>query len=105
MTIKNSLKYDKVNFIPYNELESVKHLNEGGFGHIMKAIWTKTNSYVICKKLTKTTNIKHDLLDAFIHELKIHLRLDYSDRIVRCLGISYGNLFIYNYVYFTILIF
>ncbi|CAB4426456.1 unnamed protein product [Rhizophagus irregularis] len=91
--IKNALKCDsKVNFIPYNEFENVESLNKGGFGHIMRATWTKTNNYVICKKLIKTTNIKYDLLDAFIHELKIHLRLDYyNDRIIRCLGVTFDQ--------------
>jgi serine/threonine protein kinase len=98
--IENALKYYKqFNFITYDELENREFVNEGGFGHITKAIWTKTNDYVICKKLTNTTNIKHGLLKAFIHELKIHLRLDYSDRIVRCLGISIGNLNYYYYYY------
>ncbi|CAB4391615.1 unnamed protein product [Rhizophagus irregularis] len=92
LTIKNAFKCDKVNFIPYNELESVKSLNKGGFGHIMKAIWTKTNNYVICKKLIKTSDIKYDLFDGFIHELKMHLRLDYyNDRIIRCLGVTFDQ--------------
>ncbi|CAB5217153.1 unnamed protein product [Rhizophagus irregularis] len=92
LTIKNAFKCDKVNFIPYNELESVKSLNKGGFGHIMRAIWTKTNNYVICKKLIKTSDIKYDLFDGFIHELKMHLRLDcYNDRIIRCLGVTFDQ--------------
>ncbi|PKY16071.1 kinase-like protein [Rhizophagus irregularis] len=55
----------------------------------MRAIWTK-QIIVICKKLIKTTDIKYDLFDAFIHELKIHLRLDYyNDRIIRYLGVTF----------------
>ncbi|PKB92433.1 kinase-like protein, partial [Rhizophagus irregularis] len=83
-----AIDHEKVKLIPYNELESVESFKQGGFGQISKAIWKKLNDSVICKRLTNTTNIKHDLLNAFIHELKIHLRLDYSERIVRCLGIS-----------------
>ncbi|RIA80754.1 kinase-like domain-containing protein [Glomus cerebriforme] len=86
--INNALKYEKIKLISYNELENATPLHTGGFGHITRAFWTKINNYVICKKLTNTTDIKHDLLDAFIHELKIHLHLDYSDRIIRCLGIG-----------------
>ncbi|GBC26197.2 kinase-like domain-containing protein [Rhizophagus irregularis DAOM 181602=DAOM 197198] len=86
--IKNALKYKQVKFIPYDEFENIESINKGGFGHISRAIWTKIHDYVICKKLTNTTDIKHNLLDAFIHELKIHLQLDYSNRIIRCLGIS-----------------
>jgi hypothetical protein len=89
--IKNTLEYEKIKFISNNELKNAVSLHAEGFGYITRAIWTKTNDYVVCKKLTNTTDIKHGLLDAFIHELKIHLHLDYSDRIVRCLGISTGN--------------
>ncbi|GBC52681.2 kinase-like domain-containing protein [Rhizophagus irregularis DAOM 181602=DAOM 197198] len=86
--IENALKYEKVKLISYEELNNVVPLHAGGFGKISKAIWAKTNNYVICKKLTNTTCIKNDLLDAFIHELKMHLHLNYSDRIIRCFGIS-----------------
>ena len=93
--IKDALKNKTVNSIPFNQLKNSEPINKGGFGCIMKAIWTKTNNYVVYKKLTNTAAIKHDTLNAFIHELQIHLHLDYSDRIVRCLGISQGNLNIY----------
>ena len=87
------MKNGAVNSIPFKELKNPKLLNEGGFGCITKAIWTRTDNYVVYKKLIKTSAIKHsNLLKAFIHELQIHLRLDYSDRIIRCYGISQGNL-------------
>ncbi|GBC52738.2 kinase-like domain-containing protein [Rhizophagus irregularis DAOM 181602=DAOM 197198] len=86
--IENALKYEKVKFISYKELKEVVPLQAGGFGKISKAIWTKTNNFVICKKLTNTTHIKNDLLDAFKHELKMHLHLNYGDRIIQLFGIS-----------------
>ncbi|CAB5366780.1 unnamed protein product [Rhizophagus irregularis] len=86
--IENALKYEKVKLISYKELKNEEPLDAGRFGIISKAIWTKTNNYVVCKKLTNTTYIKNDLLDAFIHELKMHMHLDYSERIIRCFGIS-----------------
>ncbi|CAB5356950.1 unnamed protein product [Rhizophagus irregularis] len=86
--IESALKYEKVKLISFKELRNTERLYAGGFGTISKAIWTKTNNYVICKKLTNATYIKNDLLDAFIHELKMHLHLNYSDRIIRCFGIS-----------------
>src|SRR2546429_520828 len=90
--IVNALKYEKIKFIPCNELINTEPLYKGGFGHIMKATWIKTNNYVVYKRLTNTAAIKNDILNAFIHELKIHLHLScYGDRIVRCLGISQGN--------------
>ncbi|PKC13685.1 kinase-like protein [Rhizophagus irregularis] len=86
--IKEALVNRIVNSISYKELKNPESLDKGGFGHIMKATWTKSNNYVVYKRLTNTIAVKHDILDAFIHELQIHLRLDYSDRIIRCLGIS-----------------
>ncbi|CAB5379990.1 unnamed protein product [Rhizophagus irregularis] len=86
--LENFLKNEKVKLIPYKELKKPEPLDAGRFGIISKAIWTKTNNYVICKKLTNTTYIKNDLLDAFTHELKMHMQLDYSERIIRCFGIS-----------------
>ncbi|CAG8459460.1 545_t:CDS:2 [Funneliformis mosseae] len=54
----------------------------------MKATWITTGTCIVYKKLTNIQSIKGSILDAFIHELKIHLRFDFCDRIVRCFGIS-----------------
>ncbi|CAB5207885.1 unnamed protein product [Rhizophagus irregularis] len=87
--IKNALNNIKVvNFIPFNELTKPEFFKKGGFGLIMKAIWNKTGNYVVYKKLTNTNAVRDDILNAFIHELKIHLHFYYCDRIIRCLGIS-----------------
>ncbi|CAB5366714.1 unnamed protein product [Rhizophagus irregularis] len=88
--IKNFMKNQSVNIIPFNDLKDPVFLCEGGFGDINKAIWTRTNKYVVYKKIINTNDIEYNALDAFIHELKIHLHLVsiYSDRIVRYLGIS-----------------
>ena len=94
--IENALKSEKVKSISFNQLENPKPLDKGGFGDIIKATWIKTGNYVVYKKLTNTKNIKGSILDAFVHELQIHLHLDYSERIIRCLGISQGNLIIFN---------
>ena len=94
--IENALKSEKVKSISFNQLENPEPLDKGGFGDIIKATWIKTGNYVVYKKLTNTKNIKGSILDAFVHELQIHLHLDYSERIIRCLGISQGNLIIFN---------
>ncbi|PKC14591.1 kinase-like protein [Rhizophagus irregularis] len=86
--IKNALNNKVVNFIPFNELTKPEFFKKGGFGLIMKAIWNKTGNYVVYKKLTNTNAVRDDILNAFIHELKIHLHFEYCDRIIRCLGIS-----------------
>ncbi|CAB5200605.1 unnamed protein product [Rhizophagus irregularis] len=89
--IKNTLENGVVRYIPFGNLLKPEPLSKGGFGSVMRATWSKTKDYVACKKLTGTTS-KHNLLDAFIHELQIHLRFNDNDRIIRCLGISEGNL-------------
>jgi len=89
--IRNAIKNGTVNSISFNDLKEHEPISKGGFGSIMKAFWLKTNSCVVYKRLTNTTAVKHNVLDAFIHELQIHLHLDYSDRIVRCLGVSQGG--------------
>ena len=77
---------------------------KGGFGSIMRATWTKTKDYVIFKKLFQVAHINN--LDAFIHELQIHLRLNDNDRIIRCLGISKGNYYNrHNWFYLQYIIF
>src|ERR1044071_2386260 len=83
-----SLKNKKVNFIPFNEFKNSRLLARGSFGKIQKAIWTKRDNHIVYKRLIKSATVKrNDILDAFIHELQIHLHLDYYDgRIVRCLG-------------------
>ncbi|CAG8732872.1 6981_t:CDS:2, partial [Funneliformis mosseae] len=86
--IENALKSEKIKFIPFNQLINPKQLTNGGFGSIMKATWIKTGIPIIYKKLTNIKSIKSNILDAFIHELQIHLHLDHSDRIIRCFGIS-----------------
>ena len=91
--VKDILESKKVNFIPLDDLKCEESLDKGGFGYITKAIWTRKNKYVVYKRLIDKTALKHRPLDAFIHELKIHLHLlNYSDRIIRCWGISQGNL-------------
>ena len=93
--IEDALRNKKVNSISSDELKDLESLDKGGFGSIVKATWTKINDYVVYKRLIKTAAIdeKH-MLDAFVRELKIHLHLDsdHSDRIIRCFGISQGNL-------------
>ncbi len=90
------MKSEKVKSISFNQLENPEPLDKGGFGDIIKATWNKTGNHVVYKKLTNTKNIKGSILDAFVHELQIHLHLDYSERIIRCLGISQGKLIIFN---------
>ncbi len=76
-----------------NELKNPKSLSTGSFGCIMKATWIKTRNDIVYKRLL------NNQLDAFIHELKIHLRVDHCDQIIRCLGVSQGNFNILILIY------
>ncbi|GBC08805.1 hypothetical protein RclHR1_00840006 [Rhizophagus clarus] len=89
--VKNILKNNEVMFIPFDDLKNSKLLSGGAFGSIMKAFWSKSNNFVVYKRLINTA--KYNALDVFIHELKIHLHLThFSDRIIKCLGISQDDL-------------
>ncbi|CAG8508376.1 1127_t:CDS:2 [Acaulospora morrowiae] len=85
--LTNAIKNGHVKFIPYAHLKvDVPSFESGHFGSITKATWKGED--VVFKRLRNTTEIKGNSLKAFIHELKIHMRMEYRDRIVRCLGIS-----------------
>jgi hypothetical protein len=90
--VKDILKNEKVEFIPFKDLKDPVSLGEGSFGRTTKAIWNRTGNYVVYKRLINTPAINYNTCEAFIHELKINLQLPYySDRIIQCLGISKGN--------------
>ncbi|CAG8480168.1 745_t:CDS:2, partial [Funneliformis mosseae] len=57
--INNKLN-NKVKVINYDELIDLEPLDEGGFGSIIKATWSKTNNYAVCKRLTDTSIFKCD---------------------------------------------
>ncbi|CAG8591736.1 24834_t:CDS:2 [Gigaspora margarita] len=77
-----------IRVIPWVELNNVSKLDEGNFGIIRKAHWTKIKAYVICKELTNVDDIKCDQYTAFIHELTINTRIDCCENIIRFLGVS-----------------
>jgi len=89
--INKALK-NKVKFISFNEFVDLEPLDKGGFGSITKSTWLKTNNYIVYKKLINAAAFKGNISNAFINELKIHLKLNYSNQIIRFLGISQGNL-------------
>ncbi|CAG8460881.1 27723_t:CDS:2 [Racocetra persica] len=77
-----------IKFIPWNELNNISKLDEGYFGLVRKAYWTKTHSDVVCKELVNLEDINGGYYDAFIHELTMHTRSDLCENIVRFLGVS-----------------
>ncbi|RIA88667.1 kinase-like domain-containing protein [Glomus cerebriforme] len=81
-------KYDLVKVIDKNELIKMTDIGGGHFGVISRAIWKKTKNFVICKRLKNNEAISNKPIDAFFHELKMHRRLDFCQRIIRILGIS-----------------
>ncbi|CAB5347244.1 unnamed protein product [Rhizophagus irregularis] len=81
-------KHKLVKFINIDELSDIRNIDGGNFGIISKAIWKKTDNYVICKRLKNNESINNKPTEAFIHELKMHGRLNFCQRIIRILGIS-----------------
>ncbi|RGB35138.1 kinase-like domain-containing protein [Rhizophagus diaphanus] len=82
------IKHKLVKLISIDELLDIRNIDGGHFGTISKAIWKKTSNYVICKRLKNNRSISNKPTDAFIHELKMHGRLNFCQRIIRILGIS-----------------
>ncbi|POG79405.1 kinase-like domain-containing protein, partial [Rhizophagus irregularis DAOM 181602=DAOM 197198] len=77
-----------VKFINLSELSIVaKPIESGHFGIILKTIWKKTNNEVVCKRLKNIESINYKQIEAFLHELNMHRRLDFCSRIIRILGI------------------
>lgn len=83
-----------IKFININELTTMISIGDGHFGTIWKAIWKKTNNLVVCKKLKNNESISKKQIEAFLHELNMHRRLDFCSRIIRILGISFGKQFL-----------
>ncbi|CAG8759407.1 5297_t:CDS:2, partial [Dentiscutata erythropus] len=85
---ENEIKKKLIKFIPWIDISNISKLDEGHFGFIFKAYWTKTHSNVVCKELTNLTGINGKYYTAFIHELTMHTRSDLCENIVRFLGAS-----------------
>ncbi|CAG8784616.1 36593_t:CDS:2, partial [Racocetra persica] len=75
-----------VDLIDINQFTDRKCIKEGGFGFVEKALWRRTNKYIVLKKIKNISAINYREHKAFIHELRIHIRLDLMDRIVRMFG-------------------
>ncbi|CAG8518934.1 11174_t:CDS:2, partial [Funneliformis caledonium] len=86
-----------VKFIKKDELTSMEQLDDGHFGTISKTIWKKTNNVVACKRIKDIKSINNKPIEAFLHELSMHRRLDFCPRIIRILGISFGDLKVDNH--------
>ncbi|CAG8445248.1 7376_t:CDS:2 [Acaulospora colombiana] len=86
--LTNAVEKGHVKFISYEHLKVDNNLpiESGYFGSITKAVWK--GEHVVLKRLRNIAEIRGNTLKAFTHELKIHMRMEYRDRIVRCLGIS-----------------
>ncbi|EXX63531.1 Bck1p [Rhizophagus irregularis DAOM 197198w] len=81
-----------VKYINRDELSTtMEHIGSGHFGTISKTIWKKTNDRVVCKRLKNIESINNKLVEAFLHELSMHRRLDFCSRIIRILGISFDE--------------
>ncbi|CAG8626654.1 7870_t:CDS:2, partial [Racocetra fulgida] len=77
-----------VDIIDFNQFTDQKSIGVGGFGSVEKALWRRTNKYIALKKIKNISAINYNEHKAFIHELKIHFRLNLIDRIVRMFGVT-----------------
>ncbi|CAG8730902.1 8351_t:CDS:2 [Rhizophagus irregularis] len=75
---------DIIKLIKMSEL-----LNMENIGNISKAIWKKTNKFVICKRLKNNELITNKSIKDLLYELKMH-RI--CPRIICIFGVTLGNL-------------
>ncbi|CAG8835833.1 880_t:CDS:2, partial [Gigaspora margarita] len=76
---------DRLRWIPYEELTSIEHLANGGFGVVSKAKWKSKE--VALKSLNNSKHLTADILQ----EITQHQRFDHQVKIiyvVQCYGIS-----------------
>ena len=57
VNVKRWVEKQKVKSIRWSEFNSAKNIGAGRFGSVSKAYWTKSHSYVACKKLTFLADI------------------------------------------------
>ncbi|CAG8451132.1 1161_t:CDS:2, partial [Scutellospora calospora] len=88
--IEEEIMKKSIKFIPWIELSNISKLDEGHFGLIIKAYWTKSHNYVVCKTLTNMNDINDKYYAAFIHELTMQTRSDLCENIIRFLGVTKG---------------
>ncbi|GBB84051.1 hypothetical protein RclHR1_01070001 [Rhizophagus clarus] len=89
--INSLIVKELVRFIKMDELSVMNEIGHGHFGTISKAIWNKTNNFVVCKRLKNIESICYKLNEAFVHEFEMHKKVDFCSRIIRILGISFDS--------------
>jgi serine/threonine protein kinase len=95
--------YKLFNIINIDELSDIRYNSGDDFSIFSKAMWKKTNDFVICKGFRNTELISNNPIEAFIHELDMHRRMDFCSRIIRILGISFGNLILNIFIICTMM--
>ncbi|CAG8477786.1 306_t:CDS:2 [Cetraspora pellucida] len=86
--------------IPWEEIQFKEEIGKGNFGTVNKGYWTKTHEYVACKKITNTKDINDKQSTAFMNELKMHVKLNLCNNIIRFLGVTKDNT---NHKYYLIM--
>ncbi|CAG8568790.1 40731_t:CDS:2, partial [Gigaspora margarita] len=94
-SLENEMKKSSIESIQWYELVNMEIIDQGNFGLIKKvfifirkilfrprrllevrAYWTKSKSYVVCKTMTNMKGIQDKQYDAFIRELRIQKQLN-----------------------------
>ncbi|MCE8163182.1 MAG: serine/threonine-protein kinase [Candidatus Moeniiplasma glomeromycotorum] len=93
-------KHKKLEWIPYEQFENIKHIADGGFGKVYKARWSKGKKETwkimspIWEKdwfshnvVLKSLNNSQGITEEFLQEIANH-KLVENKNIVKCYGIS-----------------
>ncbi|RIA84299.1 kinase-like domain-containing protein [Glomus cerebriforme] len=75
-------RYEKLLWFEYNQFKNIEYITEGGFGKIYQAKLLHTTVAL------KSLNNSKDTTFEFLNEIKLHLKMNNSDRIIKIYGIT-----------------
>ncbi|CAG8574200.1 40796_t:CDS:2, partial [Gigaspora margarita] len=79
---------EEFNEIQYDDLREFNFVDRGAFGEVFSANYVSNKNTVAVKKVFQSYLEKQDAFDAFIKELKLHIKLGDSNRIINFLGVN-----------------
>ncbi|KAF0554949.1 kinase-like protein [Gigaspora margarita] len=77
-----------INFLEYNKFKNPMEIASGGFGKVFKYEWKDGEIIVAFKCLKFDKNLKENIIEDFINELKLLRRVDHHPNIIRFYGIT-----------------
>ncbi|CAG8448576.1 8746_t:CDS:2, partial [Gigaspora rosea] len=84
----SAISGEEFNEVQYDDLREFVFIDRGAFGEVYSANYVSIRNTVAVKKVFQSYLEKQDVFDAFIKELKLHIKLGDNSRIIKFLGVS-----------------